>query len=152
LRRLLATIPDSNEKPNASRLVLLEQGAGIGKPHSIHAEIAAAGQGRYSHWNDTLVFSSSDNSDPRSNGRSYAVAFPLSFPAWPALALLLVAAAGVPRKPAVAATTAAPDHLLRPTYRPDVDGLRGVAVLAVVAFHAFRRRSRAASSASTCSS
>lgn len=32
------------------------------------------------------------------------------------------------------------DHLIHPKYRPDIDGLRAVAILAVVAFHAFPNR------------
>lgn len=38
------------------------------------------------------------------------------------------------------------------SFRPDIEGLRAVAVLAVLAFHASARSRGAATSASTCSS
>jgi SAM-dependent methyltransferase len=37
-----------------------------------HEEIRTRGRGRYSFWHDHLYFSSSDNTDPRSNGRRYS--------------------------------------------------------------------------------
>jgi hypothetical protein len=37
----------------------------------MHDLIRQTGRGRYSHWANTLYFSSSDGSDPRTNGRSY---------------------------------------------------------------------------------
>jgi hypothetical protein len=68
--------PGDNPKDSAlSEMLLLEDGVPLGPPHTIHEEIRTRGEGRYSHWNDALWFSSSDNSDPRSNGRLYQIAF-----------------------------------------------------------------------------
>lgn len=67
---------DSNARPTASDLQLFEDGRLLGPPHSTHAEITAKGGGRYSHWNDYLVFSASDGSDPRINGRHYSFVVP----------------------------------------------------------------------------
>jgi hypothetical protein len=64
---------DSVEAPTCSLLRLTEDGIDLGPPHAIHADVAHAGGGNYSHWNGALLFSSSDGSDPNSNTRSYAV-------------------------------------------------------------------------------
>jgi hypothetical protein len=48
----------------------------LGPPHTYHAEIVSVGLGRYSHFGDDIIFSSSDNSDPNSNGRQYVVVIP----------------------------------------------------------------------------
>ena len=57
-----------------SRIVVLEDGKRLSQAHAIHDEIRSIGRGRYSHWGDTLYFSSSDGTDPRTNGRRYTVA------------------------------------------------------------------------------
>jgi len=57
--------------PNDSTLALFEEELLLGPAHSSHAEIRMGGAGRFSHWNGVLYFSTSDNSDPNSNGRSY---------------------------------------------------------------------------------
>lgn len=69
---------DQNDYPRQSNLVVLEDGKPLGPPHSVHVEIKEKGGGRYSHWvtptGSMVIFSTSDNSDPRTNGRSYEIA------------------------------------------------------------------------------
>lgn len=66
-----------SDQEGASALSLREDGRLIGPAHCPHAEIRALGRGRFSHWGGELYFSSSDGSDPRSNGRSYVVTYPV---------------------------------------------------------------------------
>jgi hypothetical protein len=58
---------------DASPIFIFEDGKQLGMPHAIHAEIVKFGAGRFSHWSEELLFSSSDNSDPRTNGRTYTI-------------------------------------------------------------------------------
>lgn len=66
-------IGDGNEKPTRSMLALYEDGKALGPPHSIHADIRQIGKGAFSHWYTQLYFSTSDNSDPNTNGRTYSI-------------------------------------------------------------------------------
>ena len=56
-----------------SRLMLFEDGHELPHPHSDHDEIRDLGAGRYSHWGEAVFFSSSDNTNPSTNGRRYSV-------------------------------------------------------------------------------
>jgi hypothetical protein len=64
-------ITDTVRAPRASTLRLYEDGYPLRRPHTFLADIASKLGGVYSHWNDTLVFTSRDNSDPRVNGHKY---------------------------------------------------------------------------------
>ena len=64
---------DSHSNLNQSKVVVLEDGKKLGPPHTLHETIRQNGMGAYSHWGTYLYFSSSDNTDPRSNGRAYIV-------------------------------------------------------------------------------
>ena len=67
------TLPgDTVEQPTRSDLRLLEDGIALDPAHCLHATIRQLGAGRYSHWVESIVFSTSDNSDPRTNGRNYS--------------------------------------------------------------------------------
>jgi hypothetical protein len=65
---------DSMSEPAISSMQLTEGLRPLGPPHSFHQDIIEKGSGRFSNWNNWLVFSASDNSDPRTNGRAYSVA------------------------------------------------------------------------------
>jgi hypothetical protein len=64
---------DSVPSPTSSNLLLFEDGRALGPPHSAHVYIREQGLGRYSHWNGWIIFSSSDGTDPRVNGRTYSI-------------------------------------------------------------------------------
>jgi hypothetical protein len=70
------TPADSLQNLTLSQLQLYENGIPIGPAHSYHLDIATYGMGRFNYWTDSgqyaLYFSSSDNTDPRSNGRVYS--------------------------------------------------------------------------------
>jgi len=67
------SLADNNNDPYRSPLILLEDGTPLLRHHAIHDEIKNIGLGRYSHWNERLIFSTSDNSNPNTNGRSYKI-------------------------------------------------------------------------------
>jgi radical SAM protein with 4Fe4S-binding SPASM domain len=67
-------IPDKflKELEGAGEPVLLhEDGVPMPHPDAMHDEIRNEGGGRYSVWGDTLYLSTTDGSDPTTNGRSY---------------------------------------------------------------------------------
>ena len=68
--RVSRWIPD--DFTGQSTVTLTEDGRPLGPAHCLHDDIRTLGGGRYSHWGPYLYFSTSDGSDPRSNGRRYA--------------------------------------------------------------------------------
>ncbi len=73
---------DSNEGPLQSQLCLYEDGMRLTTGHESHDSIDRFGGGRYSHWDRQLYFSTTDNSDPNSNGRQYAFDLSLTDEDW----------------------------------------------------------------------
>lgn len=71
----LAVDGDSNENPQRSKFVLFENNIQLRPGHYSHELIRKHGKGGYSHWGAALYFSTSDNSDPRSNGRAYCLRY-----------------------------------------------------------------------------
>jgi len=55
-----------------SPMQVFEDDRRLGPAHCFHDHIARRGRGRFSHWGGVVYFSTSDNSDPNTNGRSYS--------------------------------------------------------------------------------
>jgi hypothetical protein len=67
---------DTSSLPTRSVLRVFENGVELGPAHSSWSDISTKGQGRFVHWQNssgavTLYFSSSDNTNPKTNGRTY---------------------------------------------------------------------------------
>jgi hypothetical protein len=65
---------DKQSAPYQSDLRFFEDGQELGPGHARHETIRNIGGGHYSCWSDRLYFSTSDGSDPNTNGRSYTLA------------------------------------------------------------------------------
>ena len=73
-RRSLYSLPtDSAQSPASSNLRMFEDGRPVGPWHSLHADIRDKGLGRYSAWDGSIIFSTTDGTDPRINGRVYSI-------------------------------------------------------------------------------
>jgi len=72
----LAPLSDTDADLTFSPTLVCEDKLLLGPPHTVHAEIAKDGWGRFSHYGDSIIFSSSDYSDPNSNGRQYTIVVP----------------------------------------------------------------------------
>jgi glycosyltransferase involved in cell wall biosynthesis/GT2 family glycosyltransferase/tetratricopeptide (TPR) repeat protein len=66
---------DTDDSNRRSPLILLEDGRPLGPAHALHADIRRLGGGRFSFWKNSLWFSSSDSTDPNSNGRRYEIGY-----------------------------------------------------------------------------
>jgi MoaA/NifB/PqqE/SkfB family radical SAM enzyme len=73
---------DDPENRLRSTLRLFEDGVPLLDAHHFHQTVAKYGGGRYSHWEDELVFSTTDNSNPNTNGRTYTFDFGLDLDTW----------------------------------------------------------------------
>lgn len=59
-----AALADSAQGGERSPLVLCQGDRELGPAHTAHTDISQLGGGRYSHWGDTLVFSTQRNENP----------------------------------------------------------------------------------------
>lgn len=71
LAPVLGAASDDPSHGRRSSSRLFEDGRELGPAHALHVGIAAVGKGRFSHWTTAVYLSASDNSDPRTNGRTY---------------------------------------------------------------------------------
>jgi hypothetical protein len=70
-------LADTPSEPRRSPIVIYEDGKALGPSHSPREDVERIGLGRFSHLRDVgYVLSTSDNSDPNTNGRNYWVVLP----------------------------------------------------------------------------
>src|SRR5262245_8846978 len=91
----IIAVSDDFDNPSRSNLRLFENDRQLGPPNARHAYIRREGGGAYSFWRGGLLFSSSDNSDPRVNGRTYQASVPLGLSLTGWLALFALNAIGL---------------------------------------------------------
>lgn len=85
---------DTLSSGRTSDLELFEDGVRLGPAQAPHQAISELGGGRYSHWHRRLIFSTSDGTDPRTNGRSYRAIVSVRPAAWIEMGALVLAVAG----------------------------------------------------------
>lgn len=61
--------------PYRSILEVFEDGVPLGPSVARTSEVADNGAGRFTHWQNSIYFSSSDGTDPNTNGRTYTIRF-----------------------------------------------------------------------------
>ncbi len=81
-----------------AEMTIYEDGRPLGPSHSLFNTIRDNGSGAYSYqctappWTRSLLFSTSDNSDPRSNNHTYSVRYPVRLPPCTVVILLVFSA------------------------------------------------------------
>jgi len=76
---LPGALADEENHRGQSTLALYEDETLLGPAHSTNLDVQVDGRGRFSYWRHgtkMLLFSTSDNSDPNTNGRTYRVTDP----------------------------------------------------------------------------
>jgi len=69
-------LPELSAHRTPSSAVVLENGVALpGPSNAFHEDIRKFGSGRYCFWYHLILFSTPDNSDPRTNGRTYTIAY-----------------------------------------------------------------------------
>ncbi len=81
---------DSVSHDSRSNIILYEDGKEFGVPHSGHQAISEEGGGKYSHWRDHVQFSTIDNSNPKTNGRTYEIKLHYSLQDWIVKTLIII--------------------------------------------------------------
>ncbi|QPF83916.1 hypothetical protein IC762_30350 [Bradyrhizobium genosp. L] len=96
---------DGSQTDSLSPIMIYEDDKPLGPAHSTpHQQISTLGRGRFSHWKgnfSVFVFSSSDNTDPRTNGRTYWAVRP-----------------AIPKGSGIAPDVPGEKHLLKRPFRP----------------------------------